>query len=85
MQPICVDETCIILQANSLLNNNNLSNETIVNGIVEELINISKPSLMPPSLELIIRILSTITKILENINSTDKVNMLTGIYYVILN
>lgn len=83
MQPICVDETCIILlQVNSLLNN---SNETLVNDIVEELINISKPSLMPPSLELIIRSLSTITKVLENINSTNKVNMLTGIYYVILN
>ena len=60
-----------------MTNNSNLSNEgrlDIVRDIVEELINISKPSLMPPSLESIIRSLSAITETLDKINSTDVVS-----------
>jgi hypothetical protein len=64
-------------QANFLIDDGNLTNKerlTIVRDIVEELINISKLSLMPPSLQLIIKSLSAITETLENINSTDMVS-----------
>lgn len=67
-----------------MINNGNLTNEermTIVGDIVEELINISKPSLMPSSnsLQLITKSLSLITEALENINSTDRVSRLISI------
>ena len=63
----------------TIISNGNLTNEerrTIVGDIVEELINMSKPSLMPSSnsLQLIIKGLSVITEALENINSTDRVS-----------
>ena len=69
------------LQANFLINNGNLTNKerlTIVRDIIEELINVSKISLMPPSLQRIIRSLSAITETLNNINSPDMVSRPTS-------
>lgn len=69
------------LQANFLINDGNLTNKerlTIVRDIIEELINVSKISLMPLSLQRIIRSLSAITETLNNINSPDMVSRSTA-------
>lgn len=49
----------------------------IARDLIEELINVSKPSLISPSLQSIIRTLSAVTKTLEEVNSTDMVTIHT--------